>query len=46
MRSHFAAQGLTAAGLTWFTCAPPILELEFELDVRRVRTELVWPAAG
>jgi len=46
LRSHFAAQGLTAAGLTWFTCAPPILELEFEMDVRRVRTELVWPAAG
>ncbi len=46
LRSHFAAQGLTAAGLTWFTCAPPILELEFEMDLRRVRTELVWPAEG
>lgn len=44
LRTHFAARGLTAGGLTWFACAPPILELEFEMDVRRVRTERVVPA--
>jgi hypothetical protein len=46
LRSHFAAQGLTAGGLTWFACAPQILELEFEMDVRRVRTDLVLPAGA
>ena len=39
LASHFAADGLTAVGLTWHVCAPPILELEFEMDVRRVATE-------
>jgi hypothetical protein len=39
--AHFAAEGLTAIGLTWHPCAPPILELEFEMDVRRVGMELV-----
>lgn len=43
LRSHFLAHGLTAVGLSWWVCAPPILELEFEMDVRRVRTELVGP---
>ncbi len=44
LASHFAAAGLTAIGLTWHVCAPPILELEFEMDVRRVATErvLAW----
>ncbi len=41
LASHFAAEGLTAIGLTWHVCAPPILELEFEMDVRRVATERV-----
>lgn len=39
--THFAPAGLTAAGLTWHVCAPPILELEFEMDVRRVAVERV-----
>jgi hypothetical protein len=39
--THFAPAGLTAMGLTWHVCAPPILELEFEMDVRRVRDERV-----
>jgi hypothetical protein len=38
---HFAPAGLTGMGLTWHLCAPPILELEFEMDVRRVATERV-----
>ncbi|MBL8342926.1 MAG: hypothetical protein JNL30_15770 [Rubrivivax sp.] len=37
--SHFAPAGLTPLGLTWHVCAPPILELEFEMDVRRVSVE-------
>lgn len=41
LASHFAADGLTNQGLTWHVCAPPILELEFEMDVRRVATERV-----
>jgi hypothetical protein len=41
LASHFAPAGLTALGLTWQVCAPPILELAFEMDVRRVRAELV-----
>lgn len=39
--THFSPAGLTALGLTWHVCAPPILELEFEMDVRRVRDERV-----
>ena len=39
--THFAAESLTGIGLTWHVCAPPILELEFEMDVRRVHSERV-----
>jgi hypothetical protein len=38
---HFAAQGLTGIGLTWHVCHPPIVELEFEMDVRSVAREQV-----
>lgn len=44
LASHFAPAGLTAMGLSWYPCAPPILELEFEMDVRRVGTERVLAA--
>jgi hypothetical protein len=44
LSTHFAAAGLTTIGLTWHVCAPPILELEFEMDVRRVGREVVLPA--
>jgi hypothetical protein len=37
----FAANGLTSIGLTWQVCRPPIIELEFEMDVRCVATERV-----
>lgn len=37
--NHFAASGLLRNGLDWQVCAPPILELEFEMDVRRIRHE-------
>lgn len=39
--SHFAASGLLPPGLTWHVCRPPIRELEFEMDLRSVGTELV-----
>lgn len=38
---EFARRGLTRTGLTLFPCAPPILELEFEMDLRRVRSEKI-----
>lgn len=41
LRRRFAEAGLTAAGLTWQVCRPPIAELEFEMDVRCVTTETV-----
>lgn len=41
LATHFARQGLTGMGLTWHVCAPPIVELEFEMDVRGVATEIV-----
>jgi hypothetical protein len=39
--THFAAHQLTGIGLTWFACRPPIVELEFEMDVRSVGEERV-----
>ncbi len=39
LASHFAASGLLRNGLDWQVCAPPILELEFEMDVRRITHE-------
>lgn len=39
--SHFAAEGLTRLGLDWHVCRPPIAGLEFEMDVRGVRSEVV-----
>lgn len=39
--SEFAPRGLTRLGLDWHVCRPPVLGLEFEVDVRRVRRELV-----
>lgn len=38
---QFAPAGLTAIGLSWFVCKPPILELEFEMDVRSLASERV-----
>lgn len=39
--SHFAASGLLRNGLDWQICDPPILELEFEMDVRRIQHEML-----
>lgn len=38
--THLAPAGLTANGLSWHLCRPPIRELEYEMDVRHVRLEL------
>ncbi len=43
--SHFADAGLTANGLSWHVCRPPIIELEFEMDVRSVGAERVLDLA-
>jgi hypothetical protein len=37
--ARLAATGLLRHGLTWQICAPPVRELEFEMDVRRVTEE-------
>jgi hypothetical protein len=39
--SEFAARGMLGPGLSWHICAPPIEELDFEMDVRSVRKESV-----
>ena len=41
LSSHFAASGLLRNGLDWQFRAPPILGLEFEMDVRRIRHEVL-----
>jgi len=41
LASHFAADRLTPIGLSWHVCRPPIVELEFEMDVRSVAIEQV-----
>lgn len=46
LATHFAPAGLTGVGLTWQVCRPPILELEFEMDVRSVATERVLVSRG
>ncbi len=39
--SEFAPRGLTRLGLEWHVCRPPVEGMEFEIDVRCVRRELV-----
>jgi hypothetical protein len=39
--TEFARRQLLGSGLTLYACRPPILELEFEMDVRSLRTERV-----
>jgi hypothetical protein len=38
---EIAARGAADAGLTWHVCRPPVDVLDYEMDVRGVRTELV-----
>jgi hypothetical protein len=41
VETHFASAGLTRLGLSWHLCKPPIIGLEFEMDVRSVLSERV-----
>lgn len=41
LRPQLHAAGLTRLGLDWHVCRPPIRELEYEMDVRGVRMELM-----
>ena len=38
---EIAARGAANAGLTWHFCRPPVDVLDYEMDVRGVRTEIV-----
>jgi hypothetical protein len=39
--AEFAPRGLMSLGLHWFACRPPVIGLDFEIDARCVRRELV-----
>jgi len=41
LAKELAARGAMRAGLTWHWVRPPVLDLEYEMDVRGVRQELV-----
>jgi hypothetical protein len=41
MAAEIAARGAIDGGLTWHFCRPPVDVLDYEMDVRGVRTELV-----
>lgn len=34
-------RGAAASGLTWHACRPPVVELDYEMDVRRAAREIV-----
>lgn len=38
-------QGVTQRSVSWYACTPPIVELEFEMDCRRVGTERILDPA-
>jgi hypothetical protein len=40
---EIAARGAIDGGLTWHFCRPPVDVLDYEMDVRGVRTEIVLP---
>lgn len=43
MLPELVQRGVARAGLTWHYTRPPIVDLEYEMDVRRVARELVLP---
>ena len=43
LRSEIAARGAAAHGLGWHFARPPVVDLEFEMDVRGVGVEHVLP---
>lgn len=38
---EIAARGAMAAGLTWHFCRPPVVDLDYEMDVRGIQQEYV-----
>lgn len=40
---EIAQRGAATGGLTWHFARPPIVDLEYEMDVRRVTSELLLP---
>jgi hypothetical protein len=40
LREEIIQRGATAAGLTWHYCRPPIVELDYEMDLRRTACEI------
>lgn len=43
MADEIVGRGAASAGLTWQFCRPPVDVLDYEMDVRGVRTEIVLP---
>ena len=41
LENLFAEIGISQIGVAWYPGWPPVSDMEFEVDVRRVRTELV-----
>jgi hypothetical protein len=41
MADELVRRGATRSGLTWHFCRPPVVDLEYEMDCRRVLRELV-----
>jgi hypothetical protein len=41
LENLFAELGISQIGVAWYPAWPPVNDMEFEADVRRVRTELV-----
>ena len=41
LADEIVRRGAAAGGLTWHFCRPPVVELDYEMDVRGVARELV-----
>jgi hypothetical protein len=41
VREEIVARGAAREGLTWHYCRPPVVDIEFEMDVRGIAVELV-----
>jgi hypothetical protein len=41
VRDELLARGAAREGLTWYYCRPPVVDIEFEMDVRAIAAELV-----
>lgn len=41
LADEIARRGAMAAGLTWHFCRPPVVELDYEMDVRGVEREFI-----